>query len=342
MNIENGPSHEDIQWEAEKPVEEPLETSGVKEYETVNGERVTLQWEAIYPEEGKPSQDEAIIFLPGVALDAHSKSVINSTKDLVNASKLTSYSISTRLENPEIENSQSLQAEAIQKFISEKGLKEITLVGNSQGANKAIFVNHELKHNSPDVKIRGLILTSPAGLYNQESPELTKNFFKDSIINTPPTVIKDSKVGSMNKIKNTLGRMGRSLRIGTDVSIGIGKEIISSPTQFSKRATRESTEAATRNPYTSEVECPIVIILGENDTAFKIDAFIPKSLHSKDLDSQKVREEYLKVIFPNSSAINVLLGSKDDNHGMYYIRGKKVPSSGWHSLERIERKLNKQ
>jgi pimeloyl-ACP methyl ester carboxylesterase len=338
MNREHGPSEQDMAWKAEN-MENRKKSGGSFEYETASGEKVSLQWQVIYPENGSPTEGEVVIFLPGIALDADSKSVIDSTENLANVSKLPAYSITTRVESAEAENSQSLQAEAIHQLIKEKGFKEVTLVGNSQGANKAISVNSEIKHKSPNVNVRGLILTAPGGLYDQDGPELTKNFFKDSLLGTSPAIIKDSKIGSVRKVKNTLGRMGRAIKIGNDVGQGMGKEFLTAPSKFGKRVAREGNEAATRNPQTEEIDSPIVIILGDKDIAFRSDKLISEDAHDQSQASQKLREKQMKEIFPNSPAIRVLEGSKDAVHGMHYIRGDKVTNSGWHMLQRIEREV---
>ncbi len=338
-NIEhNGPSENDLAWKAETQKED----SGVLEYETRAGDKVSLQWQESLPEKLKGSDSEAIIFLPGVALDGRSKPVVESAQKFADVSGLNSFSISTRLDNPDTENSQAAQAEAIQQFIASKGLTEITVVGNSQGANKSIDLIHELKIQNPDIKIRALIVTSPGGLIDQDGDELSKNFFKDALLNTPKQIAKNK--GTVNKIK----KMGNSAVLGLNVGFGIAKELATAPTEFGRRAKRESKEAATPNIHTEDVDVPVIVVMGSEDMAFPSGEMIPtdnigilkiNDAHGQGVVSQEMREQAFKKVFPNSPVIRALEGRKDP-HGMHYLHGK-VPEASWHMLERIERQMKK-
>lgn len=303
-------------------------------FKTKEGETTTLKWNICEPNNFQKGEnirsDMAVIFLPGVALESDSLSVIGSAQDFANASKAITYAISTRTDNPKIKNSQTAQAEAIRQFIVNHNLHEITLVGNSQGANKSVDLASQLEKNGTIV--RGLILTSPAGLYEQDSRKITANFAKDALVNTAPSWFK--KGGS-------LGAAGRSLRVGVSVGANIAKEIVTAPGEFIDRATREAEEASALNKSATEIKAPVVVIFGVDDIVFDSKKVIPDDTHDLDesykkrLDAQNKRIEALKKIFPNSSNIKVLEATKLSTHGLHYSRSKTVANASIEMLKRM-------
>ncbi len=338
-NFEGNPSNKDISWQAEKSKEQP---SGELEYETSSGDKISLQWQMVSPAERKGSDAEAIVLLPGVALDARSKPVVGSAQKYANVSGLSSYSISTRVDNVDSQNPDEAQAEAINKFVTEKGLKEIVIVGNSKGADKSYDVIHEIKTNNPELKIRGLIPSNPGGIIDQDPSELTYNFFEDAFVNTPKQLLKNK--GTVNKIK----KAANSASLGVSVGLGIAKEFITAPKEFGRRVNIESSQAARRNTHTSDVDMPVIIVASTEDRAFPSSEMIPtdnvgilklNDAHGRGVVSQNMREQAMKKVFPNAPAIRFLETSKDP-HGMHYIHGK-VEEASWHMLERVERELEK-
>ncbi|MFA6353396.1 MAG: alpha/beta hydrolase [Candidatus Paceibacterota bacterium] len=309
-----------------------------EKFKTKEGD-ITLKWNIFKPDNFKKGEnikpDRVVIFLPGVGLDSDSSSVVESAQDFANASKTISYSISTRTDNPKIENSQAVQAEAIRQFMISHNLQEVTLVGNSQGANKAIELAAILEKEEggeAKIQVRGLILTNPAGLYEQDSKTMKTNFTKDALINTPQSWLK--KGGSLSAV-------GRTIRVGADIGVYIAKEIVTAPGEFTDRANREAKEASMLNNNTAEIKAPVVVVLGADDLVFDSKKIIPDDSHGlhedhdKRLALQNKRNEALKKIFPNSSNIKVLEATKSSTHGLHYARSRTVANASIEMLKRM-------
>jgi hypothetical protein len=175
---------------------------------------------------------------------------------------------------------------------------------------------------------------------DQDPAELTKKFSKDALLNTTKQILKNK--GTVNKIK----KMGNSAALGVSVGLGIAKELVTAPTEFGRRAQRESKEAATQNIHTEDVDVPIIVVMSSEDRAFPSGEMIPtdnigvlkiNDAHGQGVVAQEMREQAFKKVFPNSPVIRALEGRKDP-HGMHYLHGK-VPEASWHMLERIEREM---
>ncbi len=318
--------------------------STTEKFKTKEGD-VTLKWNIFKPDNFQKGENikpgRVVIFLPGVALDSGSSSVLDSAQDFANASKTISYSISTRTDDPKIENSQKVQAEAIRQFMISHNIQEVTLVGNSQGANKAIdlaaLLEKEEGSGEAKIHVRGLILTSPAGLYEQDSKTMKTNFTKDALINTPKSWLKEG---------SSLGSVGRTIRVGANIGAYIAKEIVTAPGEFTNRANREADEASRFNEKNAaEIKAPVVVVLGASDSVFDSKKIIPEDIHGIDKDynkrlaSQNKRIEALKKIFKKSIGTITLLGAKSGTHGLHYARSETVASASIYALERMIKSL---
>jgi len=310
--------------------------SGVEIFKTKEGDTVTLKWNIVRPKilenkaSASPNKGAVVLFLPGVALESDSGPVLESAQDFADASQNTTYSISTRIDNPNTKNSQEAQAEAISQFINKQKLNDFTVVGNSQGANKSMDLVAQLEQEGKNV--RGLILTNPAGIYEQDPKELTKNFFKDATLETPDTLLKQEI--KLDSIKN----IGEAIKLGNSVSLGIVKEAVSHPGEVIRRVKRESEEAATVNIHAKDIKTRIVIVLGARDVAFDSNKIIPCTSHGKSLRAQEMRGKELKKLFQNSDGIKVIEATKLSNHGLHYMRGDEVAETSLYMLNRMERR----
>lgn len=311
--------------------------SQTEKFKTKEGESVTLKWCVFNPKTESQQDpvsgnlDNYIVFLPGVAVEADSPSVAKSAQDFANASQSVAYSISTRIDNPKAKDSQAAQAEAISQFLSLQNLQDITIVGNSQGANKAIDLTAQIEAREKDGKpvlVKGIILTNPAGLYDQDPAKLTKNFFKDAAVNTPNEVVKQGK----SKL------LASTISLGNSVAKNIAKEFINHPKEFKDRVTREADEAARLNVHAKDIKAPIVVVVGSKDLAFEAKDLIPEGAHDPSLDSQEKRVAEMRKIFPNSEDIKVLEVEKSGTHSLHFLRSESVANSTIGLLERMEKK----
>lgn len=282
-------------------------------------------------------EDEAVIFLPGVALEGDSGPVVESGTHFANASQAKTYTISTRLGSPTTENFQEIQAQAILKFITEQGLKKITIVGNSQGANKGIDLAWLIQEankveGATQIEIEGLVLTSPGGIIEQDEKELTKNFFKDSLGATTLEVVSQA-VKNPTKYKQGVAA---SSKLGASVAYNMAKEAVRG--QLAKRTVRESKEAAKVNEHARELEVPVVLVVGEKDAAFNADKFVPEIAHDQSLWSQQKREEkMMQEVFHNANGVRVLKAQHNGVHGVHYFREDQIANATMYMLKRMNR-----
>jgi len=307
--------------------------SGKEDFETKEGDVVTLKWNICKPKQTKEHSSGIVVFLPGVALEADSGSVVESTQDFADASGTLAYAISTRIDNPKTKNSQQAQAEAIKEFLAKNNLREVTVIGHSKGANTGMSLVAQLEKEN--FTVNGLILTNPASLSNRDPDDLTTNFFKDALVKTPATLLENIKEKkSFKSFKNAAA----SLRLGNSVTGNIAKEILTSPTEFTTRAGREAEEAATLNKNAKDIKAKIVVVFGEKDIALGAGELIPETAHDQSIKAQQERGEEMRKIFPNSEGVKVIEATKLSNHGLHYVRSKEIAETSLFLLERMQHK----
>ncbi|HLC45028.1 MAG TPA: alpha/beta hydrolase [Patescibacteria group bacterium] len=317
----------------------PNAPEGALQYETPSG-KVSVDWKEFSdPSSERKSPDEAVVYLPGAALDARSGSVGSLTKEFAKYGKSSALAISSRIDNPDVEASQFPQAEAIRQFIAERGLKELTIVGNSQGGNKAIDLTYLLQEKNPEIQIKGLVLIGSGGLYEQDSSQVLKRFFKDAAINTPPAVIKNLfKEGSKG-----IDFVKTSTRVGSDISMGIVKEAFRAPKEFPKRVKLEASDVARRNEHAEHIRAPIVMVQGTADPVSNYRELIPPGSEDQSKKSQEMRAAELKEkLFKQSENISILLAQKKGSHGVQYFRPETVAKTSLYMLERMKRDKKKE
>lgn len=319
-------------------------------YELESGISVEVDWERFEPKEGaiestpeKPAE-KAVIFLPGWAVEAGDQSIQRLGQSFAEGSKNETYTVTTRTQEAAgTEDTLYEEARAISQLIKEQGLKEVTLAGHSQGGDKAINVAHILQEN-PEVKIDGLILIGSVGLYEQEPGTLVKGYTKDSLVDTPKTLIK-------NLARNP-SIVKRGLRAATDILTGIVQEILRSKTVYPRRLKREIEEMARINPRLSELRMPIILVSGAKDLASRPKKIIPpheeeriqkewekeeESLEEKGFIDP--REEFLKEnVFPKSPYIRMVVAEKLGHHGLPHFRSESVARASTYLLRRFHRR----
>jgi pimeloyl-ACP methyl ester carboxylesterase len=339
--------------------EEPKELgqSGTKSFETEGG-TVEVTWKAFEPEVdlskevGQPS-DHVIIFMPGVGMDAESSAVEGLTQHLANYGKMPAMSVSSRREQVELGDQDDLmhQADAIRQMLEAKGVKELTIVSNSLAGSKSIDLAYLLQIEHPDVKIQGLILLGPAGLYEQEGDKIAGQFFKDSMVKMPWSIVKDTAKGMWQELRSALSSAYRReavprwdikkvLEPGVDVAKGIRKEIMRSGLrEFFKRLRQEGVNAGKVNERAAAITAPIVLVQAIKDSVFKWNELLPVEAQKKGVKAQQLRRAALKKkIFALSESLVVLLVEKLGYHGVPYFRDEQVVNVALYMLKREQQK----
>ena len=308
------------------------EQENFRKYETEAG-GVELKYKEFAPVKTKSESDEVILYLPGAALDPDSKSVQALTQEYANYSNTRAFSVTTRIDNPDVSDSQFPQSDAVRKFIIENKLRAITVVGNSQGGVKAVDLVYLLQKENPDIKVNGLVLIGSGGLYEQDPKKLLQNFFKDATVDTPKNLIKTG----LTKPRESF--IGPAVQVGSDVTAGIVKEAWRAPRELLKRMKLEAADAARRNHRAEEIEAPVVIVSGTLDSVFDHKEIIPPDAEDQSLLSQQKRGEELKSkLFRKTKDIKVVTAQKAGHHGVQYFRPEALAKTTLYLLDRMKRK----
>lgn len=287
-------------------------------YTLEDGLQIKVSSEKFSPEK-KSHPDSVVLFLPGWAVGEGSLSTTEITQEMANAAQSDAYRITTRADRV-VPDSLLREAEAIRRLIEDKKLKEVTLVGHSQGGDDAINTAVLMQRLNPDIKVKVVLLDS-VGLYKQRFWELVFNFTRDSMVDTTMTMSKNLLHHPSVYLKG--------LKAGADIVVGVGREMARSKLGYVGRFINEIQDMVKENPRAKELQCPVVVIIGAKDRAVSAErvASIEKQ-PTKNLrgliENRKAREDKLREIFPQATSVSVLVPEKLGHHGLPLFRSKSV------------------
>ena len=325
-----------------KPDAKKEESSERRQYQLETGESIEVLAKEFSPHEG--GGEQTVIFLPGWAMSAESSAVTALGQSFAERSKAKAYAITSRTESdPGTEDVLLKEAEAISKFIKEKGLTNVILAGHSQGGDKAIDLTTILQNN-PEIQVHGLILLDAVGLYDQTPGSLAKNFAKDALVNTPLTMAK--KVVSDPQVA------ARGLAAGNAVTAGIFREIGKSGIAGIKRMKDEVKSMAQMNPRLAQIEVPVILMSGTDDPVSNPEKILPPGEEKRMIEEWRKkdeaegtstyidpREKFLQEdIFPESPYIRMVTPEKLGHHGLPLLRSESVANASLYLLKRYERR----
>lgn len=336
----------------------------VKELKTYNyevdGVLIGLTCREFIPNNKEFSPKKAKIFLPGWSMGASADSGKELNQSFADNSDQINYAIVTHTESV-VPDSLFKEAEAIRRFIKDKGLEEVTIGGHSEGGSKAIDLAFLLQEKNPEIKVSGVILLDTVGLYEQESHELARKFAKDTLIDTLPDNLKDQykklkksqPSAKTEVVKSLFNRTKTTASAGGDIIKGIAKEIKLSHFDYLKRLTGQIREMARKNPRIEKIKAPIILISGAKDPISSREKIVPKSEEDraiqeylKNIDSDlsktnptlRIREEYLKEnLFLESPYIKMIIPEDFGHHGLPLFRPESIAKVSLYLLERYYR-----
>lgn len=315
--------------------------SGTKTYEVNPGTKVKVEFrefDTIDDSEGNESEpSRAIIFMPGWSQSVTDTGIEKISQDFAKNSGLRTIAITSRSEHEsEMDKERDVlyeEAEAISTYIEEKGLRDITLAGYSQGGDKAMNIAALLEERS-NVAVHGLILIAPVGVYEQEPNRLVRNFVRDSLGNTPPALAR----ALPHKPEQTIA----GIRAAVDILGNVFHEVVESKLDFMNRLQRDVVEMAKLNPRAKEITSPIVLISGVDDLVSNPEQIMPTQAeeeNSADLEQKDPREVYLqKNLFTKSPYVRMVKPKNQAQHGLPFYRSDKVARVGLGLIERYYRK----
>lgn len=315
----------------EAPVADGAENGerGNRSYE-IDGINVEVDWTRYLPdvESGEKLEpaDKGVIYFPGWAMpsDAESSEKLSQTlaQETVKDGGSLAISVTTRAENIS-NNSLPTEAKAIAKFIEEMGLKEVVLAGQSRGGQKAANVAVQLQNNNPDIKVNGLLLFCPVGLYEQGNLELTRKFWGHAFM-------QGVQAQSDKKMTDTYAKLTR------DTSSSLIDEIKRSKLDYPARVTSEIKEMAKSDPAFREVTCPVILIQGKDDPISSPEKTIEVATKAETADYSIRKNSLIDNIFTNSPFARQIVGKEMGNHGLSNYRDA-VAKVGLYLLRRHQR-----
>ncbi|MCB9802908.1 alpha/beta hydrolase [Candidatus Nomurabacteria bacterium] len=245
------------------------------------------------------------------------------------------------LEN--LENLSRDKVEALKKFIIEKGIKKLTLVGYSQGGDQAIDLAGEIQD---EVDVEGVVLVDSTGLYQQDEFKMSKDFVSDAALGTGASVMSQLYRANYSK-KQRLMMVAKGAGALVDIVGGVFRDMKKFKSAYPKKLRQEISEMSSANANLAKLKVPVVIISGESDPISKPDKIVPPEEErrfveeglSRD-DFFDPREEYLKKnLLPNSPYVRMIIGKNMGHHSLPFFRPESIAKVGLYALERYHRKL---
>ncbi len=232
----------------------------------VEGTEILVIWQKILPNVKDALPDKVVIFFPGWAFRADTKTMIRIGENFANNFECVTCIIYTRSIQV-ISDSLYQEAKAVCMFIKESQVKEITLVGYSQGSIKAIDTSVLLQEMHPDIYINGLILISSVGLSETGKGELVRRLTVEILIKSLLSIITGNarKPSLRNKIIFLVENIAIANRALIDLFLSILIEIRTSKQNYFSRVKNELNEMAKRNSYLDQIQVPILLIEGIKD-----------------------------------------------------------------------------
>lgn len=307
----------------------------------------------------------ATIFLPGWNMGAKTKNVADLCQLYADSTQSPAYSITSRAMERTTRPSDGTgrepdflyeEALAIAERVKELGLKEIIIAGHSQGGAKAVDLAVVLKNN-PDIKVRGTILFNPVGLEEQGGMDLALAFIAHG---------SDISSGHDATLTDKLKAKARMLSAGANLTKNTGADALKSGKSYPKRMASEVKEMAQLNSHLSEVNVPVILVLGKNDPvanrneetlAYFDDLaaqgkFVdkPVTIIGKDgssriiggtekvLNVQEARANHMRFIgFENSPYVDVMRTGDYGSHALPILDSKSVVEKSISMLENYYR-----
>jgi pimeloyl-ACP methyl ester carboxylesterase len=219
----------------------------------------------------------------------------------------------------------SRDAVAIADYVIENKYSQLTFVGHSEGAAKAaaLCCYFQLKH--PEIRIRGLILIAPVGLYEQIG--LARLFIKDALLETMMLLYR-------NMFRDTtLAR--KAFEAGTDVLVNLITELRTSGFGAISNIANQVRRMSGAQSCYQDVRCPIVILLGASDRlSSAVKLFGPHRI----LDCLSDRRAVLARLFPNCARAELLVVQKLGLHGFVHFRARQISRVSLYLFRRFERR----
>ncbi|HXS14936.1 MAG TPA: hypothetical protein VN711_02320 [Candidatus Saccharimonadales bacterium] len=205
---------------------------------------------------------------------------------------------------------------SLTEFLAEEGVREVTLMGYSEGATKAISAAMEIQNAG--MVIDGIVLSSPLGLHDRK-------FLTPSLLGAMFFAIPVDTVGHILKHPKDWRAFFSALVAGLAVFRGVGEEVLDQKRKYIPQLRRDVREMSQKNPERDALDVLVVVIAGEKDTVARRNSL------QKSVD--EMRE--------NGAPIKMLTAEKLSSHGLPFLRPRTFVRSALGSLDRMKREKGK-
>ncbi|GEM_PF-2112314 len=326
---------------AAKPTPRPAQAEAETKPFTTNTYEIDGQKVDVYSKEFHPSQtenskqDEAVLFIPGWSSGTGKNFEILGQAFADEGGK-NSYVINSIAGHGLEAHRFATEARGLMEFIREKGLKKITIVGNSEGGAKALYLVDILQEQFPDTAIDGLVLLAPIGLYDQEPEALAARFAKESMRFYLKTDIKNAPKAFRQEYEERFRNYDPQGFLPQEIEeMGSGIKLFDTLNFYLGKLPAQLVDMSEEASVMQKIKCPVVLIQGRSDSVSKPEKVVGK----EGLSNYQQRVRTLKEkFFPNSPDVSMILPKRVGSHGIIHFRQEEIAKTSMYLLERTRRK----
>ncbi|MDD5147576.1 MAG: alpha/beta hydrolase [Candidatus Daviesbacteria bacterium] len=204
----------------------------------------------------------AVIHLPGWPWKVDQSVIWPLPRSLAEQSKVRTLSIDTRT-NKIGPDSLQIESAGIAAFLEEQSVREVTLVGHSEGAIRAVNLAVVLQEQYPDIKINGVVLANPMGMNNRSLAEIAKGFLLDIF-----------KISGQERRK-----MGVDKPKGLEMQFAqsLLKDIAFAGPRYLHMLKNQLNNLININPYLEKIKAPVVVMATDRDLVSDLRKYLPPS-----------------------------------------------------------------
>lgn len=295
----------------------------------IDDARVKVNSRSFFPNAGEIQSGDpqgTIIFLPGWGVNADSRSAGIFSQSFADAGNQRVLAIDTKPDR-DIDDSLFREAQAIGQFVRTQGVNDLTIVGFSEGGSKAADLSVVLQDS--DVKVDGVILINPIGMYKQKQTDFFINFIRNA--RQGASQIQSNDPGSSRQF------LARSFHSMEELLASILREALRTKGNYPKRLVNQVRHLARRNKRYADVNVPVILLQGTNDVISD-----PKQT-TAGLRSNNFAErerQLQRTVFTSSPHVRMLAGDKPPFHNGPILRSGQVARVSLFLLRRAKRKAN--
>ncbi|MDD5416308.1 MAG: alpha/beta hydrolase [Candidatus Daviesbacteria bacterium] len=233
----------------------------------IGSDIVRVSWVEFSPPLTKQEKEHfdptrAVIHLPGWPWKVDQSVIWPLPGSLAEQSKVRTLSIDTRT-NKIGPDSLQIESAGIAAFLKEQGVREVTLVGHSEGAIRAGDLAVILQEQYPDIKINGVVLANPMGMNNRSLAEMAKGFLLDVF-----------KISGQERRK-----MGVDKPKGLEMQFAqsLLKDIAFAGPRYLHMLKNQLNNLININPYLEKIKAPVVVMATDRDLVSDLRKYLPPS-----------------------------------------------------------------